>query len=80
MGAARHCGSCSAWTMSSDGASRMSSVLGLKVSPSTPIVSPATEPPQKSMTLRRHLLLAAVVHRRRPVSTIVCAALASRAV
>ena len=35
--------------MSSDGASRMSSVLGLKVTPSTPTVLPATEPPQAAM-------------------------------
>ena len=53
---------CSAGTMSSEGASRMSSVLGLKVRPSTPIVRPGTEPPQKSMTLLRHPLLARVVH------------------
>ena len=35
-----------------EGASRMSSVLGLKVRPSTAMVLPRTLPPQAAMTLR----------------------------
>ena len=70
---------CSAGTMSSDGASRMSSVLGLKVRPSTPIVRPATEPPQKSMTFSAIFFLRALFTSM-TCSTMVCGAFASRAV
>ena len=47
-----------AGTITSDGLSRMSSVPGLKVTPSTAMVLPATEPPQASvilLTMRRFL-------------------------
>ena len=70
---------CSAGTMSSEGASRMSSVLGLKVSPSTPTVRPFTEPPQKSMTLAAMRFLRALFTSM-TCSTMVCGALTSRAV
>ncbi len=69
----------SAGTISSDGASRISSVLALKVRPSTQTVRPATEPPQKSMTLRamRFLRLSFTAM---TCSTMVCGASTSRAV
>ncbi len=47
----------------SDGASRMSSVSGLKVRPSTAIVLPRTEPPQACDHPHRHAGLARVVDR-----------------
>src|SRR6266567_3857153 len=53
----------SAGTMTRLGASRMSSVLGLNVRPSTAIVLPCSEPPAGRHDLGRHRALAAIVHR-----------------
>ncbi len=66
--------------MSIEGASRMSSVLGLKVRPSIAIVLPRTEPPQAAMTFRpiarlRWLLTAATVSTRRMGASKSCAVL-----
>ena len=44
-----------------DGASRMSSVSGLKVRPSTAMVLPRNEPPDRAQDLARHRALAVVV-------------------
>ena len=52
-------------TIGSDGASRMSSVSGLKVRPSTAIVLPRTEPPHAADHAHRHARLARVVDRDR---------------
>ena len=47
-----------------DGASRMSSVFGLKVRPSTAMVLPRRLPPSARRHLARHRPLARVVHRQ----------------
>src|SRR4028119_2395522 len=54
--------SCRAVITSMEGASRMSSVLGLKVSPSTATVLPRTEPPQAATTLRPMARLRWLLH------------------
>jgi len=51
----------SAGTMTRLGASRMSSVLGLKVRPKTATVFPRSEPPHAATTLVGHRTLARVV-------------------
>ncbi len=67
------------------GESRMSSVLGLKVRPSTPMVLPRTSPPTAAMTLRaiarlRVSLTATVVSIRRMGAPLSSAVLTSASV
>src|SRR3954454_15732662 len=71
--------------IASEGASRMSSVFGLKVSPSTAIVLPRTWPPHAAITLRaiarlRWSLTAATVSTSRIGAWWSCAVLLSATV